>query len=84
MALQQTHFHLPGTAGKRTPARGSDSGPGAVPATDAVFEFDVAVVGMGYVGLPTSPEPQEQSQTEHELSTGTCRRCAEVQHGGPS
>ena len=32
----------------------------------------------------SAPEPQEQSQTEHELSRGTCRRCAEVQHGGPS
>lgn len=54
MALHEASYHLPETAGKTTFGTEPGSGPGAVPAADAVFEFDVAVLGLGYVGLPTS------------------------------
>lgn len=53
MTLQESRFHLPAAAGEISGSvhRGS---PQAAPVAEAVFDFDVAVVGMGYVGLPTS------------------------------
>ncbi|MBP3042144.1 nucleotide sugar dehydrogenase [Arthrobacter jiangjiafuii] len=50
--------------------------PAGSPATDTMFEFDVAVVGMGYVGLPTSLAFREAGYrvlgvdvSEHRLQT---------------
>lgn len=54
MTLQESLIHLPETAGKRIPGSERLSSPETVPATEGGFEFDVAVVGLGYVGLPTS------------------------------
>lgn len=53
MTLQESRFHLLEAAGEVTRSVHGDS-PQAAPIAEAVFDFDVAVVGMGYVGLPTS------------------------------
>ena len=54
MTLQEAPFHLPETAVNTiSRLKGLDTAEAAPPAAPG-FNFDVAVVGMGYVGLPTS------------------------------
>jgi UDP-N-acetyl-D-glucosamine dehydrogenase len=47
-------IHVPTTSGHLPAARGAEGAGIDVPAAAAGFTYDVAVVGLGYVGLPTA------------------------------
>ena len=54
MTLQESRLQPPQSTGTALHAAAVPNGAAELPDAATAFEFDVAVVGMGYVGLPTS------------------------------